>query len=169
MATASKSAELRVSQHFCWSLNHQTSVCSRLIMTVPSNTLPSTWVRVAILLASLSTPGAKYMTGDLKDFYLNTPMKATNMCVFPLTSFPPSASLDMTYCHWFTMVSSMPSAAKACAACPKPDTSPTTNSRHSLLPKVLTLLQCPSPPPMAPRQIQPCLHLGCRRFWDQVH
>ena len=39
----------------------------------------------------LSTPDAKYMTIDIKDFYLNTPMDQYMTCGFPPSSSPPTS------------------------------------------------------------------------------
>ena len=38
----------------------------------------------------LSTPGARYMTGDLKDFYLGTPMARAEYIRLPVAIIPPS-------------------------------------------------------------------------------
>jgi hypothetical protein len=48
-----------------------------------------------ILLNSvLSTPGAKYMTGDLKDFYLNTPMERYENVRLPIEVIPPISIIE---------------------------------------------------------------------------
>jgi hypothetical protein len=48
-----------------------------------------------ILLNSvLSTPGAKYMTGDLKDFYLNTPMERYEYIRLPIEVIPPISIIE---------------------------------------------------------------------------
>jgi hypothetical protein len=48
-----------------------------------------------ILLNSvLSTPGAKYMTGDLKDFDLNTPMECYEYVRLPIEVIPPISIIE---------------------------------------------------------------------------
>jgi hypothetical protein len=42
----------------------------------------------------LSTPGAKYMTGDLKDFYLNTPMERYEYMRLPIEVIPPISIIE---------------------------------------------------------------------------
>jgi hypothetical protein len=42
----------------------------------------------------LSTPGAKYMTGDLKDFYLNTPMDRYEYVRIPIDVIPPISIIE---------------------------------------------------------------------------
>jgi hypothetical protein len=43
-----------------------------------------------LLNSVISTPGARFMTGDLKDFYLNTPMKTYEYMRIPVTVIPDS-------------------------------------------------------------------------------
>jgi hypothetical protein len=86
-----------------------------------------------ILLNSvLSTPGAKYMTGDLKDFYLNTPMEWYEYVRLPIKIIPPISIIehDLLLLVHIKDASTLRSA-EACTDYPKPDALPMTNSRRS--------------------------------------
>jgi hypothetical protein len=107
----------------------------------------------------LSTPGAKYMTGDLKDFYLNTPMECYKYVRIPIDVFPdcsiaeygllPLVHNGFIYAECQKGMYGLPQAGRI------------ANDRllPSLLHTVMHLLL--SSCPLASRQNRTCLLLGC--------
>jgi hypothetical protein len=116
----------------------------------------------------LSTPGAKYMTGDLKDFYLNTPMEQYEYVRIPIEVIPPISIIEydllplvhngFVYAECHKGMYGLPQAGRI------------ANNRLTafLAPKGYAPVPV-TPGLMAPRQIRPCLHIGRRQFWDQIH
>jgi hypothetical protein len=71
---------------------------------LPSAASTKTVVLTAVKLllnSAISTPGAKFMTGDLKDFYLGTPLPEYEYMRIPVKLIPESI---MLHCDLYKLV-----------------------------------------------------------------
>jgi hypothetical protein len=71
----------------------------------------------------ISTPDARFMCTDVKDFYLNTPIARFEYRRLPIHIIPPKLSTNTNSCLSFKMVGSTSKFGKGCMACPRPASS----------------------------------------------
>ena len=73
------------------------------------------------LNSTISTPAAKYMSVNVRNFYLGTPLDQYEYLHIPLHLIPLKSSNNTIYIiSWVTRTINMWKYAKECVACPKP-------------------------------------------------
>jgi hypothetical protein len=80
-----------------------------------------------LINSNISTPNAKYMTMDIKDFYLNTPWPDTNTCDYKLPTCPMiSSSTTISQTSRHRMDTSTVRSERECTAFHRPEYCPAT-------------------------------------------